>query len=663
MEFPSRSGGAQGGLIKGNLFAQSGAPAFSSTRSGDSTIHLVNGRIQITRDKTEVLPPYLRHQYFLAGKPQQVRLGAEPEVPLSETPIADGIVGYVAGQGVFIGDGYMLDLLRIDSTSSAPVLVSLDAPDAPFVPSTSSGNVPGANVTFSVPALMDEMRADGRGWAFPSVMATGWIDATRRYGFAVFGVRADGPAGAYQSKYMCVVGDTGTRTAQVYYLPNLPDSATPIMRSYAPLVLEYTTAWWGAEFVYREAFKQDAPTMGGGPARCYCVGRGHLLALLVGMERLGAPLDTYGSDTVEPYLLPAGSVPYLLRSRDFGVTWTMERADFLVADDPPTPGGGVYYDIHGDPAAPAGWPATQQRVLDHSYFVAAPFGGGRVAIAVHGAPQSSWSYDTKGWQNFSSAARAWRFYVSDTSGAGFGNVSWPMDNMRGGPPLGFFSYDISDPPSERAYEHPTFADVFRSARAYSFGPGNFVFASVKYGVTLGASMSDARWGTYPDAYPVTVWMTNDYGATWRSYALPPGLNPHATDWATIKQLYPGYHTGDGTYVPDTAPVRALCLGVFEPSRPATIGTEPRLPLFNMLQFHIDGSMPVYVSTDLLNPVASFEEVAGIGPATGPQGVGDPGDFVREHNRVPWEAHYTGDPANPTYQDLVYPGYPEFEALP
>ena len=51
MEFPSRSGGAQGGLIKGNLFAQSGAPVFSHTKHGDSVIHTVNGRISITRDK------------------------------------------------------------------------------------------------------------------------------------------------------------------------------------------------------------------------------------------------------------------------------------------------------------------------------------------------------------------------------------------------------------------------------------------------------------------------------------------------------------------------------------------------------------------------------------------------------------------------------------
>ena len=75
MEFPSRSGGAQGGLIKGNLFAQSGAPVFSHTKHWDSVIHTVNGRISITRDKQETPQPYLLLPYYRNGRPRLFSAG------------------------------------------------------------------------------------------------------------------------------------------------------------------------------------------------------------------------------------------------------------------------------------------------------------------------------------------------------------------------------------------------------------------------------------------------------------------------------------------------------------------------------------------------------------------------------------------------------------
>ena len=134
MEFPSRSGGAQGGLIKGNLFAQSGAPVFSHTKHGDSVIHTVNGRISITRDKQETPQPYLLLPYYLNNQPRLLRTAAEAVVPEIDAAVDQLPTQYITGRGVFVGDGYFLFLERGDDwKTSRPILLSIDRPEAPLV--------------------------------------------------------------------------------------------------------------------------------------------------------------------------------------------------------------------------------------------------------------------------------------------------------------------------------------------------------------------------------------------------------------------------------------------------------------------------------------------------------------------------------------------------
>lgn len=663
MEFLSRSGGAQGGLIKGNLFAQSGAPVFSHTKHGDSVIHTVNGRISITRDKQETPQPYLLLPYYHNGRPRLLRTAAEAVVPEIDAPVDQLPAQTVTGRGVFVGDGYFLCLERsADMKTSRPILLSIDGPEAPLVGATTPGgspsaaNVMGANVQLNAPWLMDYARPDGFGEVFPSCMATGWRDEARRYGFAVFGLMDDGPASTMASRYACIVGDTGTRTATVHLLPTLPDSLVPLVRSYVGGVgdgpiYEYKTSWWGVEAIYGiPVIPLDEPPCA---ARCYCVGPGHLVTLLTAQERTASRVDVSGTTIgyVSPSWLPVGSAPYLLRSRDFGETWTMERADFLVADEAPTT---THYLTES--ADDFGAPFPLQRVGEYGYFIATPMGDGRVAIAALGKNKAMPAYDVftaTGHPINSVADRSWRFYVSNTLGTGFTNKSWPMDSMRAGPPHIVFDATYA-PPRERSYEHPTFDAWVSSPRAYSFGPGHFIFPTIRYGVDLGYT-AEYDWGTYPADYPVTVWTTHDAGATWAAERMPDALVPHAND---LDDYYLAYPKPPFEPESDAWATGFLAFGCTESAR------ADEKPVLTYTRWNFDGSADVFVPDDPDSPIGSLVRVAGLPalPVETGASVTVPDYSIPStwRNSNTNEVFYTGDLRNPQCPELVYPGYQEFE---
>ena len=642
MEFPSRSGGAQGGLIKGNLFAQSGAPVFSHTKHGDSVIHTVNGRISITRDKQETPQPYLLLPYYLNGRPRLLRTAAEAVVPEIDAAVDQPPTQTITGRGVFVGDGYFLCLERsADMKTSRPILLSIDGPEAPLVGSPSAANVMGANVQLNTPWLMDYARPDGNGEVFPSCMATGWRDETRRYGFAVFGLMDDGETSVRASRYACIVGNTGTRTATVHILPK-------------PEEKPYKASWWGVEAIYA-----PSTTIGGiAPfsARCYCVGPGHLLTLLTPQELIASREDGPGDAGYEHFshnwLLP-GSAPYLLRSRDFGETWTMERADFLVADEAPTTLNML--ESYQDEEVVS---RSLQRVGEYGHFIATPMGDGRVAIAALGKNKAMPAYDAltvTGHPNNSVADRSWRFYVSNTLGTGFTNKPWPMDDMRAAAPHIIFDPTYA-PPRVRSYEHPTFEALVSSQRTYSFGPGHFIFPTIRYGVDLGYT-AEYDWGTYPADYPVTVWTTHDAGATWTAERMPDALVPHANGLAAYYLAHPKPRFEPYS---DAWVTGFLAFGCTEPA------SADGKPVLTYMRWNFDGSgsADVFVSDDPDAPIASLVRVTGL-----PELPVAPGDSVtvpdysipstwRDSNTN--EVFYTGDPRNPQYPELVYPGYQEFE---
>jgi len=657
MEFPSRSGGAQGGLIKGNLFAQSGAPAFSNTKHGDSVIHLVNGRISITREKPETPPPYLLLPYYKDGIPRLLRTAAEAEVPEYDVPIAQLPTQAITGRGVYVGDGYFLCMERDPGAKvSRPVLVNIYEPEEPFVNSTlpsggpSPENVMGANVQLNAPWLMDYANPEGAGSVFPTHMACGWRDSERRYGFAVFGILQEGPSSWMASRYVCIVGDTGTRTMSTHALPTLPDSTIP-MPGAGP-ANEYKTSWWGNESIYGmpETLQGDFP----GSARCYCVGPGHLLALLVGQERLGSreydggPGGAAVHGFISPKWLPVGSAPYLLRSRDFGETWAMERADFLVSGEAPTTLHFMASYENIDPPQPR----PLQRVGDYGYFIAAPIGDGRVVIAALGKNENMPTYDalrTDGHSVTVLSDRSWRFYVSDTSGTGFTRKAWPLDGMQAAEPW-IDIHSMFAMPRQRTYEHPTFSAMVRPSRAYSFGPGHFIITTIRYGVDLG-NEAKYDWGEYPQDYPITVWSTYDGGNTWRADRLPQAATPHADDLGTYYSMYPKPQFQAKS---DAWAAAFLAFGCIDPA------AEDQKPVLTCLHWRFVESAEVFVSSDPDDNVGSLEIVASLSPTGNAVVLSDysvPSTWQRSNTA---EVFYTGNLLSAQRPELVYPGYQEFE---
>lgn len=672
MEFPSRSGGAQGGLIKGNLFAQSGAPAFSNTKHGDSVIHNVNGRISITRDKSELRMPYLLTPYY-SPKARLFRSGVEAGTLETDAGIPNKGIATTLGRGVFVGDGYFLCLeRREDGNATRPILVSVADSDQPFVESFDpSANVPGANIHLNTEWLMDRESPDGNGGGmFANCIATGWRDTTRRYGFAVFGVLDDGEGSVWASRYVCIVGDTGTRTAKMHFLPTRPDSAVPLLRSPpsvlfgTPAVLEYKTSWWGSEAIYGSPGYFNFEYAGA--ARCYCVGPGHLLTLLVPQERYttharyfsngGGAATTVG--LISPGWLPAGSAPYLLRSRDFGETWSMEKADFLVADEPPTTDSIAQFfsEIGMSPDAPypPADPGPLQRVGDFSYFIASQLGGGRIAIAALSKydgdiPEDETRY-YRDRPQVSTSGRSWRFYVGNNSGAGFSRKAWPMDSMRANEPGIVFDEDIFDSmPKSRTFEIPVFNPWGHPPRAYSFTPGHFVWASIRYGVDTTEINYD--WGTYPQDYPVTIWTTHDYGETWAASPFPSGLMPFAVDLGEYYRAFPKTKLGPGS---DMWAARFLTFGSISSEFD---GDKPTLT-YERVNFTTP--IEIYSSEDFDDPIGSLSYASSIFELPEEMYVVQEMTDRHWHSYLVFETFYTGDPASQRYPELVRPGYKEFE---
>lgn len=649
MKFPDRPNGATGALVRANEFDQSPTAPFSKTRQGSQVIHKRNGDLLICKDDNATPPPpYLLWSgpWVEAGAESDTlrRIGLDPgDAFIEEAPETTTATIRSANNGVYVGDGYFLDMcVSYDASfpnelwgASFPRLRSIDNLEGAIVPAESPLNVAGANVALDnvEPLLVAETNY---GFVHPTFCACGWKNETDRYVFCIFGLLPSGSS-RYRSKYVVYVGNTATRKLRRVDLPTLPDSVHPLYLTGggvgAPV---YETAWWGVETLYPPSAYDGVDR---GPAKLYAVGKGHMLTLLVPQERIEVNrLEGVPRYSVHPLWLPAGSAPHLVRSRDFGETWTVERADFLAEDLPedtqelideyPDTGLNVPYNY---PFQPVSW---------HSGFIAAPMGGGRVAIAAYGRPATPPSGELL-HTNPIAVLRALRFFVSDTNGDNFVRKPWPMDSM-----WACISTRDYTAPGTYTQAWPLFFPTQLPAHRYSMGPGNFTIASVSAAVKY----PEKQWGTYPDAYPVTVWMTNDYGDTWTGQRLPAECMPMADNLAEYKAAR-GLEQGDGFAVSDATLLTRFMLGMSAPSKPA------------------DGANPA-VHPEL---VALFEGwrvptsvCATSGDVTTMRRVVDfPGGSTLDPQvlNILWrspELHYTGDIGSLLYPDDVDPAHPEFE---
>lgn len=649
MKIPDRPNGATGALVRANQFDQSPTAPFSKTRQGSQVIHKRNGDLLIRKDDNAAPPPpYLLWSgpWVQSGAESDIlrRIGLDPgDAAIDEAIETTTPTVRSANNGVYVGDGYFLNMcVSYDASipnqmwgASFPRLRSIDNLEGAIVPADSELNVAGANVALDnvEPLLVAETNY---GFVHPTFCACGWKNETDRYVFCIFGLLPS-ESSRYSSKYVVYVGNTATRKLRRVDLPTLPDSEHPL---YLQGLFEgppfYETAWWGVETLYPPSAYDGVDK---GPAKLYAVGKGHMLTLLVPQERVEVGrLEGVARYHTYPLHLPAGSAPHLVRSRDFGETWTVERAEFLVTDLPedtvgltdeyPDTGLDVTYDY---PFQPVSW---------HSGFIAAPMGGGRVAIAAYGQPAAPPSEESSHTTPIA-VQRALRFFVSDANGGSFVRKPWPMDSM-----WACISFRDYAAPGTYTQAWPLFFPNKLPGHRYSMGPGNFTIASVSAAVKY----PEKAWGSYPEAYPVTVWMTNDYGDTWTGQRLPAECMPMVDNLAEYKAAK-GLEQGDGFAVSDATLLTRFMLGMSAPSKPAD-GPNPAVPP-ELVALYEGWKVPTSVCATS-GDVTTMRRVADF---SGPSNL-DP-QVLNILWRSP-ELHYTGDIGSLLYPDDVDPAHPEFE---
>lgn len=563
MKFPTRTGGALGGAFRANQFDQSPTPDFSNTKRGTSTIHKRNGFLAITDDAaTRLKMPYLYassswsaggfwHDYIVqreSASPGDITLSAN----ISQQTSSPG--GFCRNYSVYVGDGYVLEMCLPkqsgQSGSNPDVATALvprlrDIRDLSGDFSSQTGpqaasfylEQTGGDMVIAYDAYLDKL-------AFPSACALGWKDSSERYVFCIFGIEYTGSGrgsthNAYAAKYFVYIGSTATRSLRRVELPQMGDDPIPLIVPGAESDPIHTKSWWGFEHAGIQSNMDEGafPATAPGPVRCYAVGRGQAIALVTPQERIEIGRDEFGAPSgysVHPRRLPPGKSQQLLRTRDFGESWTLENADFLIADMPQISIKNPYRVPVDNPLYEKSYDYPVQPCSFHSGFIAAPMGGGRIAIVAHGKPLHPPSASQTAWWGadhvYMQHRRAFRFYVSNEYGINFINKPWPLDHIdadnfldRNNPSMG-----------EVVSEYVLFNECRPALGDYSMGPGNFTIATVRYRRFLQPHPAIVKdYGKYPDDYHITVWSTNDYGDTWIGKPLPKECFPGVDYWRRL----------------------------------------------------------------------------------------------------------------------------------
>lgn len=486
----------QGGKDASFLDTSSTVPYLKKRRIDPATgatvvAHKRGEFLEVTMEGGIAYPPLLGVYRVNGTTPANARLKSRPDqrkvaIKTPAMHLVEGQAKPMPASSVYVGDGYILRLMFADRKNSAPGGVHGSAfiwpvlhrvgNDAPEVLSQSAENVPGANVSFADVATFEVLfhgviGTDGLEWRsseperWPSIYAMGHDGATFKFGMLMGGV-----AGGNFS----FVGDTTARrmvgTALPFDLPN-------------------TLQWWDI--------------------RAWAVGRGHVLALLPPAPKAGG--------------LPPPNPPRMLRTADFGATWTLEPCPELLPFM-------SYWVIDGGPDD-----GQMRFLVDDGIgirtFIAQPIGGGRVAIVVRGGEQTI-------YPDASTEGRVkWMFFVSDATGRNFVRVTWPLDNIAPDSNQGMYERRPFEPNPPFALDPvPALWQTERelSCQHMSAGPGTFFF-----------SMSTEQNATLQRTWIVS---TRDYGATWQQSPdlpqealslFPLGVKPGRFPQATPRPIAPG----------------------------------------------------------------------------------------------------------------------------
>lgn len=669
MKFPSYSNGGTGSLIRANEFDRIGTP-YASTRRGNATIKKNGEFLTVSRDPQEdiVKRPilYLQAPFGAQGPANGVvgwgvRFGPYADTPQEEQAYDSAAVmawlplwntspawqTHADGDTVHVGDGFVLEL-GMDTENGVwfspgehqtfALLRRPDNPwDAPVLPGTpeDDGFV---SVHYTRATLLLGNQGDAPRYSVPSILALGWRDEERRYAFAIVGRSIDFPddlapgedllAPRSDYRYAVCVGNTATRLLTRHYLPGGP---APGRR------------WWGfKELINIESARRGPLSPYTRDRSVWCVGPGHLLALAVPMKDDFETGRIDGAPQFGPqaWRLPVGESPMLLRSRDFGVTWTTEAALFLNAlngtrsdtlrDRITTTDPDTFVDYESE---------VRQVFSNPDHFHAAPLGGGRVALVVAAKADSASVADAEPMQ-------ALHFFVSDASGENFVRKRWPIDLLDlttdNGVPIAGSGI--------RSYELPVWP--LSTATVSSFGQGSFFMLSVRF--SLDGGPPGPAITPIPSPYPLQwvyrVHYTTDFGTTWATVELPTEIQHMLNSFGSYKtaqfsRLQAAY--GHINLVPPPAPRFAVL-------EPAT-ASKAAVMVCCSCEWSSAGNdvgeiARVFVSDPKLGPFSGFKEVDRLRGAFFEPVVG-------REAPVPV---YVGEEDDPEYPVMLRPGFPEFD---
>lgn len=659
MKFPSYQGGATGSLVRANEFDQI-APPYASTTRGDITIKRNGEFLQVTRNAPAIVavPPALYMQMVAGPDGWGQLFGPWPDAEQYDQIQQDATfiawenvwnstahpLSFADGDSVHVGDGWVLeripdnlfDLWFWESTCRALLRNVDEQASAPVLSLTIANNG-------RVSVLFDDVleiynSADATHDSMPSLVPMGWRDEARGYAFAVVGRSSDaadvdpsetGPSLRRLYRYAIYTGDTVTRRLTRTYMPD-PASAR---------------RWWSwyeareYQFVTRKRPTADRPV--------WVVGRGHLLTLAV--ERY--ELESGILEGVTNYAgrfgrIPVGTAPTLLRSRDFGATWTQEPATFLnevngTAIDTLTNTPDV-----NDPDTYTEYPSEVRQVFSNpNDFHAAHIGGGRIAIVAAGKSATP-------WPEFSDAdvfepALSLYFYVSNNGGSGFVRKAWPIDQLW----LSLPTQDMLRGGGWRDMETPVWP--LSSGTLSTFGPGSFFMVTKRYRLWTGTGETPVprEYGAYPEEWSFRVHYTQDYGDTWAVITLPQDLFHMRTTFADYKafkaaELIDVWGTLEA--VQPTPPYRFCVLEPSAPGRgPVLMATASEYASFGTT---IERIVRSFVSDPKAGPFAGWREVDT-----------HIGQYLDSHiGRLPPVPVYVGDDGLDEYPRKVRPGFAELD---
>lgn len=612
MKMPDRPGGAGGSLIRANLFDTEDTPPFSRTVHGANVIHKRNGDLLVTRAvEADTRPPWLLslysydaalfsydpaitysyddllHRFGLDDEDRMDQVGASP-------PNTDSF------KVLFVGDGFVLDAYQ--NTSQQTFHLRLRSVDD----LESSGAL---DLGVSIGMVLQSL-----GYTRSiSLCATGWESSERGYGFSAYYFDPS------IARYVCLSGCT----------------RKPLDWSTAPMPGE-PLEWWTPSTM--QGANTSVTDFGYG--KCYAVGRGHLLALL--MPRV--PIEVGKVDGVAQFapqlgFLPVGGAPQLLRSRDFGRTWTQESAPFLAVDG--VRQASAEFSDTLIPAVPYNVPV--RLFAWASNFYACPIGGGRIAIAA-GGPSTNEDFDDSATWVENIEAQTLRFYVSGTSGTGFVPTAWPLDAGRNRFPFGLGTPE----PGTVTILSPLFGIGDTNQHSIgTMGPGTFFVLAVQITRTTPGFI----YGPYPSSTPVLAFVTRDFGASWSTEQIPAEILPMASSFYENKAAWAQSTTpivsGDGTQVPDSWPLYWVHVCVINPANTSSQGGQVAL-------FTGEMTKPRQIAITAGNQTfGSISRALNL----------ERGGFWTPHpelNAGMPVVYYTGDVDNMDYPEAILLGYPEFE---